>query len=556
MRLHPSDFPNIKKDQLLYIAAELEAMSPSQGGKCLWPTGYNEFTVDCCYRFIQELETFDEASNRNRPFPDAGYIREYISELITAYTSGTPIEVEKSRRLLFSWTACAFDLWFMGLNGNVKGLVIGTTHEKASDFVWRILHLYTGLKKRKREWDLPDCQAYGSISRRMAEAVVLANGSQMQKYYESPQGIQGSGFTLVHIEELSQFRNPSSVWSQAMFITQGEAGGRGGFVHALTNVSTSQDHLINVKRGLKFQEVLEFDEKGRPGVPTKSVKLDGYVYYAVHYSADPAKDAQWVKGKKAEVSPDGWEREMEGNELIYGGQPVYAGVWKRQAHEYDPCFIWTEDAYWLAGLDGGNTMNPAIVIVRGQNYPFQVRVEAEVFVEGGSSMEQLLPLYIAKCVELGLSPLSVPMYADPALWARQGAKGESSADICSKYGIPIYRSTNDWLKRKGAVDWCLTQNYEKGPEKHLRYRMTINKATCPVLSKGFYGQYRYEEHARSDIGAGQVLLKPLKNMYSHLQDALQYACIEVRNRYDGYDKVKPTSWAPARKKTKDAFDEF
>jgi hypothetical protein len=556
MRVVHRDFPNIEKSTFFKLITNMEAMAPSDADRCLWPKGYNEFTAECCYKFIMELRTYDEASNSVRPFPTAPYIREYVEHLIEAYVLGLPFEVEKSRRLVFSWTACAFDLWLMGLKGNVKGLVIALTHEKASDFVWRILHLYRDLQKTRADWDLPDCRAFGSLARKMAESVVLSNGSQMGKYHESPQGIQGAGYTLVHIEELSQFRNPSSVWSQAMFITQGEAGGRGGFVHALTNVSTSQDHLINVKRGLKFQEVLEFDEKGRPGVPTKSVKLDGYVYYAVHYSADPAKDAKWVKGKKAEVSPDDWEREMEGNELIYGGQPVYAGVWKRQAHEYDPCFIWTEDHYWLAGLDGGNTMNPAIVLVRGQNYPFQVRTEAEIFVEGGSSMEQLLPLYIAKCVELGLNPLSLPMYADPALWARQGAKGESSADICSKYGIPIYRSTNDWLKRKGAVDWCLTQSYEKGPEKHLRYRMTINKATCPVLSKGFYGQYRYEEHARSDIGAGQVLLKPLKNMYSHLQDALQYACIEVRMRFDGYDKVRPTSWAPARKGRKDAFDEF
>lgn len=555
LTLRPEDFPNIDRKSFNVLAAGLEALVPSKEGACLWPKEYAEFTSECFYRFVQKLRTFDEASNSVRPFPDKKYIKRFGEELIKGYSTGTPVECEKSRRLVFSWTACAFDLWVMGLKGNVKGLIIAVTHEKAADFVWRIVHLYRDLQKTQKDWNLPPCQAYGSLARRMADAVTLANGSQMNKYYESTQGIQGSGFTLVHIEELSQFRNPSAVWSQAMFVTQGEAGSPGGFVYALTNVSTSQDHLINVKRGLKFQEVLEFDEHGKPRHSFKAVVQEGFIYLAVHYSADPAKDEAWAERRKKDVAPDEWEREMEGNELIYGGQAVYAGLWKRQYHGRPSCFKWVDDHFWIAGLDGGNTMNPAIVLLKVQLYPFQVRAEAEIFIEGGASMEQIVPLYIAKCQALGIDYRRVPMFADPALWARQGARGETSASVCTTAGIPIYKSTNDWMTRKGAVDWLLNQTYTRADNGIFACRFTVNGEGAPTLLKGFYGNYKYEEHSKSDIGAGQVLLKPLKNLFSHVHDALQYVAIAVKSRFENQGSPKPISYAP-RKKVKDAFAEF
>lgn len=54
-----------------------------------------------------------------------------------------------------------------------------------------------------------------------------------------------------------------------------------------------------------------------------------------------------------------------------------------------------------------------------------------------------------------------------------------------------------------------------------------------MLRTGFQGAYRYRPHSQSQKGgAGTILQMPVKDEYSHVQDALQYATLAVRRWLD------------------------
>ena len=56
--------------------------------------------------------------------------------------------------------------------------------------------------------------------------------------------------------------------------------------------------------------------------------------------------------------------------------------------------------------------------------------------------------------------------------------------------------------------------------------MATNK---PMNNIGSYASNRSRPHARSQKGgAGTILQMPVKDEYSHVQDALQYAALAVR----------------------------
>jgi hypothetical protein len=66
-----------------------------------------------------------------------------------------------------------------------------------------------------------------------------------------------------------------------------------------------------------------------------------------------------------------------------------------------------------------------------------------------------------------------------------------------------------------AVEHFLTKRDKHGP------CFAVNEKECPVLVRGFDGGYRYPEKA-AEIQSTK--LSPIKDVHSHIHDALQYLC--------------------------------
>jgi len=81
-------------------------------------------------------------------------------------------------------------------------------------------------------------------------------------------------------------------------------------------------------------------------------------------------------------------------------------------------------------------------------------------------------------------------------------------------------NTNDWIPRRESVAYFLTRMADGQPGFLIDPR-------CRELRRGFNGRYRYERLRTS--GQARFKDRPIKDDSSHIQDALQYACLRIRS---------------------------
>jgi hypothetical protein len=257
------------------------------------------------------------------------------------------------------------------------------------------------------------------------------------------------------------------------------------------------------------------------GVTAETLE-SGVRFMRVHYSADPEKDQEWAATeRRKEADPRNWDTQMEMRRIITDGIPVYSRYsdavhcpesGSRQYFELVPGSI------YLGGWDAGQTLSPAFVLLEWQTNPVKVRALLEV-TGAGLSMEEFAPMVTEKIT--GVYPEIIKLirhFGDPTIQTRSGSDKATAQQVARKYDFEIKASTNVWDKRKSAVDHLLLHDG----------LFEVNRFGCPVLHRGFLGMYKFEASARGEgSGAGQVLMTPLKNQYSHIQDALQYPAMEI-----------------------------
>lgn len=109
----------------------------------------------------------------------------------------------------------------------------------------------------------------------------------------------------------------------------------------------------------------------------------------------------------------------------------------------------------------------------------------------------------------------IAMIGDPAGRSKSSIYEETTFDVLKRLGFPAYPApTNDIDPRLRAVEAFLLAQRDGGPA------ILFDKRTCPTLIRAMSGGYRY---ARTRDGKTKP--KPDKNEYSHIADALQYACL-------------------------------
>lgn len=98
--------------------------------------------------------------------------------------------------------------------------------------------------------------------------------------------------------------------------------------------------------------------------------------------------------------------------------------------------------------------------------------------------------------------------------------------------------TNDFIPRREAVAYFMTKMSDGKPAFALNPR-------CTNIRKGFLGRYKYERLKTS--GLARYKDRPVKDIYSHIQDAIQYGCLKVRSgvapaRARSIHKVSSKGW--------------
>lgn len=198
-----------------------------------------------------------------------------------------------------------------------------------------------------------------------------------------------------------------------------------------------------------------------------------------------------------------------------GGLPVYDKTFKpKHVAEGHLTPIRSDNYPLCVGLDFGRT--PAAVI--GQLTPRgKVNILSEVIGENmgiKKFLSTLLKPHLFECYA-GIPCVIAP---DPAGWQKTQVGEESPVDVLVKEGFKVVRpQTNDPKMRIEAVESLLLQSADAEP------RVAIDPR-CTTIIRGFKSGYKWKLDKQGEM---QATTSPMKNMFSHPHDALQYLALVI-----------------------------
>lgn len=200
---------------------------------------------------------------------------------------------------------------------------------------------------------------------------------------------------------------------------------------------------------------------------------------------------------------------------VSGGKSVYPG-YKDDVHYREEGFEYRPGAPLVLGFDYGTT--PACVICQLDGRG-GLRVLEEVVGDN---------TYMTEFFDLQLKPRLIEGYGwgnglklyavgDPSGDFRKDTDGSTAALVLRERGIPVVPCTTNGIAARIEAVRLLLSRFSDGKHPDL-----MISGKCPVLREGFLGNYRFA--AIKGLNNLRVREIPEKNEYSHVHDALQYAC--------------------------------
>lgn len=245
---------------------------------------------------------------------------------------------------------------------------------------------------------------------------------------------------------------------------------------------------------------------------------DGYYVRLIQdYAGNPDWISRYVRGEPG---------------VTLQGKPVYHNFTKK-LHVGNSPLAWSKGPLFCGWDNSGNC--PACVIC-------QVPTAGVVHVLAEYHSEKMGILDFAQMVVADRNarfPNAVfAEWGDPAgeaRFSRVGGGLTSNAELMrDEIGIQLKSSEQNWEVRRESIEMQLSRLIAGEPALLL-------DPSCVRLINGFLGGYCYPEHGVTGIFGD----KPIKNKYSHVQDALQYVMVMLtrhvkvsrRERTDRHNKI-------------------
>lgn len=198
------------------------------------------------------------------------------------------------------------------------------------------------------------------------------------------------------------------------------------------------------------------------------------------------------------------------------GKPVYP-EWNEKVHYSEMALTPVQGMPILLSFDFGLT--PACAFLQ-MNSRGQLLVLKELVSED-MGIRQFYSEVVRPVIRGEYSKHRVEAVGDPAGNMRSQTDEKTCMQELMELGILCEPApTNEFVARRESVAYFLQRM--SGGEPGF-----VLDPSCKMLRKGFNGGYRYERLRVS--GSARFKDRPVKDKFSHIHDALQYGCLQMRS---------------------------
>lgn len=413
--------------------------------------------------------------------------------------------IEKSRKLLISWTTAAYAAW-LALHYESRTIFIASRKEQGScELVERCEQILRSLPS----WHPihPRVRAYHASGGRTSRLVIEDTDSTIEAVPEGSDQLRQFAASLVIADEVAHWENFLAAWA-AMRPSIETSDASGGQIIMVTTPRADSPVREFIPRPLPWDrrryqaehflvEGCAFERSER-----------GIGVLSLHYSAHPFKKGSgWRTREKQEYTERQWRQEYELDWGTAEGARVYeefdSEVHAAASLKFNPA------EPLIAGLDLSG-LSPAAVMGQTDSWGGFACL-GELLCEGLAA--DLFTIRLQDYLRSRFPDARCLFFSDPAAWARSPSDGTTPADVFhSAMGVRPRRALTDYASRHRSVNSRLLRRPDRGG-------LRVDRHACPLLFEALDYAYRYDAGVleRGDR------IQPKKNRASHVADALQYA---------------------------------
>jgi len=453
------------------------------------------------------VRTKDEVDRKNpiKPFPSNLAYQKLYMRLWQKYPK---IVVPKSRRMMMSWTNIVLYLWDTMFNVGRQQAFVSKKEDDSHELLERARFILDNMDTEFLPKELiPKWQfKFGELSFPELQSRILGfpSGADQLRQFT---------FSGMLFDEAAFWDNAEQAYSASVPTIEG--GGR------MTLISSPAPGFF---KRIVFDELQDGETSEKLELPCGRFPMEGvevwqnsknkFIVYQLHYSADPKKqNPEWLDAIKSSMTVGKFRQEYDLQWDTFVGKPVYPDF-SDKLHTTKDRVLPEIGLPLILGIDQG--LHAAVVICQMQGQKFVVMDEIRAENMGAERFIEKVTNYLSvHYPEWSNYERDFLCYMDPSGFNKRDVDERTYATVWLKRGFKrLFPGEMLWEPRRGSVEQMLIKQNKEGP------CFVIDKAHAPILVKGFAGGYRYTEKA-FEIEPNKA--RPIKDEYSDVHDALQYA---------------------------------
>jgi hypothetical protein len=480
--------------------------------------------------------THDEV-DRDNPIKQFPVHLDYLKFLVKMWQARKKLAIPKSRRLTVSWTFIALGLWDCIFHKGCSWAFVSKKEEDSKELVQRAKFIYDHIPAEMIAPELLPKLKRGEMQSSPPLMEFTDIHSKIMGFPAGGNQLRQRGFSGIFEDEIAFWEEAEAAYASAEPTVKG--GGR------MVMVSTRFPGFFKKivydrldEKDLNYSENPPTTPKSpMEGVDVWTNPVNGFTVIDLSHRANPAKRDPIFEAELRKTLPlHLFNMEYGKSWASFEGRSVYEDF-NAGLH-----FIRREPdlAVGLPVLIGWDSsgLTPAVVI--GQLQEEKLIIFREL-IGSGMGATRFVP-WVAETLRFAYPQITdiakqTISFFDPAGFKKNEITEQTYLQAMMAGGFKQIRpGPMMWEKRREAVTERLVGLANKEP------KIVIYEQGCPILSAGFKGGYRYSDNIAN---AEPDKVRPVKDVHSHPQDALQYLCGGLRGfrTEGGYDKIPTPSYS-------------